>query len=239
MGATEANKEAEENFVKGLNAAWFALKTLRDHDYDIDMWIDEYTPREAVNEAGKILSEEAETKYGMRVSFEEAWCEKPAEKFVNPLEKRMSYNHPPKQVKPYESVGHMGEILVGCIVFDTILEGYGLVQAIHVPFHNSTDTIVNLSNGHTVWTAKLSDLIATTFYKKTVDDLLDDCERRKKYHSIRGGDVVKILKVPEGCKGIEVGSYQVVADHFEDRYYIYDEANNECEFKENMFELVE
>lgn len=138
MTATEANKEAEEIFTKGLNAAWFALKTLRDHDYDIDMWIDEYSPREAVNEAGRILSEEAETKYGMRVSFEEAWCEKPAEKFVNPLKKRMTYNLP-KHIEKYD--GTVSGLKVGCEAFDKSVKDYGILirEVINVDEHQVTE----------------------------------------------------------------------------------------------------
>lgn len=235
MGAIEATKEAEEIFNKGLNAAWFALKTLRDHDYDIDMWIDEYSPREAVNEAGKILSEEAAEKYGMRVTFEEAWCEKPTEKFVNPLEKRMTYK-PPKSIEKYD--GTVSGLKVGCEVFDTDTNEYAILVSLdRVPSSNML--IATLTDGTVTWYTRALRIMPTTYVKKTVDDLKADRRRRKCEHVIEDGDIVKIIVVPSIHAAMNVGSFQKISEHYDGKYYIYDGKNVEYEFTEDMFVLME
>lgn len=235
MGATEANKEAEENFNKGLNAAWFALKTLRDHDYDIDMWLDEYSPREAVDKACGILADDVKEKYGIRISFEEAWCEKPTEKYVNPLEKRMMY-HPPKSIEKYD--GSVSGLKVGCEVFDTSIKEYAILISLdHVPVGNKL--VATLTDGTVKWFTRVDKIMPTTYVKKTVDDLKADDERRKKEHVVEDGDIVKIIVVPSMHADMNVGSYQKISEHFDGKYYIRDGKNVEYEFTEDMFELME
>lgn len=226
-------KEINHDYIKGLNAAWFALRTLNNRGYDIDTWLEECTPEDAIEEASKAISSEAEEKYGIRVSFEEAWCEKPKENYINPLEKRMTLKSP-KPIESFKSLKSYGGLKVGCEVYDTSVNDYAIIDSIH----RNVGVFVVLTNGYTIWTNIPSNIISTTFENETVEDLHTHDYRRGHDHVIQIGDIIRILKVPNGCASINVGSYQVVDDHMCNICYVYDKNDRKWEFTEDMYKLM-
>lgn len=227
-------------YQRGADDIWAALKTLKENDYDIEEWIEENSPSDTFLEVVKLKAVEEAKGYGLRVSIDDINCTPPTEVYNDPLKKRMSYK-PSKLIKTYKTyktLDSYDEIKVGCEVFDTGVEDYAIVYAIHADSRCDADVTVILSNGHSVWMSKPSKIIPTTYDEKSFEDLYADNKRRRVDHVIKSGDVVKILKVPDDYEGIEVGSYQVITNYFDRFYYILDDHNFECAFRSDMIKLV-
>lgn len=223
-------------YQRGADDLWSALKTLKENDYDIEEWIEENSPSDTFLEVVKMKAVEEAKGYGLRVSIDDINCTQPTEVYNDPLKKRMSYKTS-KPIKTSKTLESYDEIKVGCEVFDTGVEDYGIVYAIHADSRCDADVTVILSNGYSVWMTKPSKIISTTYDEKSFEDLHTD-KRRRLDGVIKSGDVVQILRVPDDYEGIEVGSYQVIVNQFDDLYYIYDNDNTECAFRADMIKLV-
>jgi hypothetical protein len=76
-------------YQRGADDIWSALKTLKENDYDIEEWIEENSPSDTFLEVVRLKAIEEAKGYGLRVSIDDINCTPPTEVYNNPLKKRM------------------------------------------------------------------------------------------------------------------------------------------------------